>query len=263
MKKLTKLLAVFALLAGVLGVAANQKETVVAKAATVQTHRRVYVYLGGAWDNPGHMYIHYWNSGGDLTTWGNKPEMVNVLSDYYQGLFFYDLPINAATFMVVAYSGDTAEKNKSADILVNDLEVSGNYKAIAVGAWVADNTKRVVSIVENLPVNTWQAAAVLNNINSCSTSYASGYNAWPQLNDLFITPSTLDLNTVVTDNFGGDTTIGNKTTWLANQYNLDQAASPQRFSQFDNTKNIAALTTIGVMGLTALAGFYFLKTKKQ
>ena len=37
MKKLTKLLAVFALLAGVFGVATNQKETVVAEAATVQT----------------------------------------------------------------------------------------------------------------------------------------------------------------------------------------------------------------------------------
>ena len=214
------------------------------------------------------MYIHYWNSDGDLTLWADKPEMINAVSDYWQGLFFYDLPVSATGFMVVAFPGDTAEKNKSENIVVTELEVSGNYKAVAIEAWVNDSVKRVATVEENLPANSGQVAAILNNIDSCSSSYASGYNAWPQLNDLFITPSTLapstlDLNTVVTDNFGGDTTIGNKTTWLENQYNLDQAASPQRFSQFDNTKNIAALTTIGVMGLTALAGFYFLKTKKQ
>ena len=159
--------------------------------------------------------------------------------------------------------------NQTDDVLITDLNVGEDFFAVKIANAYTDTGggvwKRDAQLVTSLGgVSSEEAALVLNHIDSCSSSYAGGYNAWPpQLNDLFITPSTLDLNTVVTDNFGGDTTIGNKTTWLANQYNLDQAASPQRFSQFDNTKNIAALTTIGVMGLTALAGFYFLKTKKQ
>lgn len=62
-----------------------------------------------------------------------------------------------------------------------------------------------------------------DDIDSCSSSYAGGYNAWPQLNDLFISPSTLDGSTVVPDNFGDDTTIADKTAYLEAKYEYDQA----------------------------------------
>ena len=81
------------------------------------------------------------------------------------------------------------------------------------------------------------------------------------LNDLFISPSTLVGSTVVTDNFGGDTTITNKTAWLQAKYSLDGGSSSQRI--FDTPQNnVMAVAIIGVLGVSAIAGYYFLKTKK-
>jgi hypothetical protein len=193
------------------------------QAATVQTDRRIYVYLEGAWDNAGHMYIYYWG-GAEGTTWLSCPEMTNVVSDYWQGLFYYDIPMDVTGFLVKDLTGDVIKlSNQSADILVADLFVETDYKVATVKGWVADENKRVVGTADNAPMSSLQAAAVLNNVNSCSSSYASGYNSWPQLNDLFISSSTLDGSTVVPDNFGGDTTIAEKTAFLQTKYEYDQA----------------------------------------
>ena len=193
------------------------------KAATVQTDRRVYVYLEGAWDNAGHMFIHYWG-GASGTNWSSCPEMTNVVSDYWQGLFYYDIPMDVTGFLVKDLTGDVIKlSNQSADILVADLFVETDYKVATVKGWVADENKRVVGTADNAPMSSLQAAAVLNNINSCSSSYAGGYNSWPQLDDLFISSSTLDGSTDVPDNFGGDTTIAEKTAFLQTKYEYDQA----------------------------------------
>jgi len=193
------------------------------KAATAQTDRRIYVYLEGAWDNPGHMFIYYWG-GASGTNWSSCPEMTNVVSDYWQGLFYYDIPMDVTGFLVKDLTGDVIKlSNQSADILVADLFVETDYKVATVKGWVADENKRVVGTADNAPMSSLQAAAVLNNINSCSSSYAGGYNSWPQLDDLFISSSTLDGSTDVPDNFGGDTTIAEKTAFLQTKYEYDQA----------------------------------------
>ena len=62
-------------------------------------------------------------------------------------------------------------------------------------------------------MNGNELAQVLSHIQSCSSSYASGYNAWPQLNDLFVTPSTFTGNETVNDNVP-PTTINNKVAML-------------------------------------------------
>ncbi len=194
------------------------------QAATVQTDRRIYVYLEGAWDNPGHMFIHYWG-GASGTNWDSCPEMTNVVSDYWQGLFYYDVPADVTSFLVKDSTGNVSKaSNQSADIAISDLFLDGDYKVAAVKAWADDGNNRVVVAADNAPMSSLQAVAVLNNINSCSSSYASGYNSWPQLNDLFISSSTLDGSTVVTDNFGDATTIADKTAYLEAKYLADQAA---------------------------------------
>lgn len=263
MKKGLLGLFVFGLLFGAFGTATQSNEPVVAEAATVQTHRRVYAKLAGGWDNNGHMFIHYW--GGDAgTTWGSLPEMTYVLSDYYSGLFYYDLPVDVTTFMVSAYAGGTvAEKNKSVDITVADLLVGSNYKAATIGAWVADDTKRTFTAEDTLPMSSLQAAAVLNHIDSCSSSYAGGYNAWPQLYDLFIAPSTLEGSTVVTDNFGEDTTITNKKAWLETKYNEDQGIpSSGVITYLPDNKSLLSLLLLGIIGFTVLGGIFYLTKKK-
>lgn len=266
MKKITKLMAVVALLSGVFGVALTHNETIKAEAATAQTQRRVYVYLAGGWDSS-NMYIHYWG-GANGTTWGSNPAMTKVVSDYYQGLFYYDLNIDHTTFMVFANQNEGKESNKSVDISVASLFVGSNpsntdYKVAKVAAWVADGSKRLVSIENNAPMSSGQAAAVLNNINSCSTSFAGGFNAWPQLNDLFISPSTLIGSTVVTDNFGNDTTITDKTAWLQTKFSAD-GGTISGMRAFDTPQNnILTITIIGLLSLSAIGGYYILKTKKN
>ena len=195
------------------------------QAATVQTDRRIYVYLEGAWDNAGHMYIYYWG-GAEGTTWLSCPEMTNVVSDYWQGLFYYDIPMDVTDFLVKDSTGDVSKlSNQSANILVADLFVGTDYKVATVKAWANDGVARVVGTADNAPMSSLQAVAVLNNIDSCDSSYAGGYNSWPQLDDLFISPSTLEGSTVVIDNFGDDTTIAEKTAYLEAKYLADQAAA--------------------------------------
>lgn len=194
------------------------------EAATVQIDRRIYVYLEGTWDNAGHMYIHYWG-GAEGTTWSSCPEMTNVVSDYWQGLFYYDIPVDVTEFLVKDSSGNVSKvSNQSANILVSDLFVGTDYKVATVKAWVSDGASRITGVADNAAMSSLQAAAILNNVNSCSSSYASGYNSWPQLNDLFISPSTLEGSTIVPDNFGDDTTIAEKTAYLEARYLADQAA---------------------------------------
>ena len=194
------------------------------EAATVQQDRRIYVYLEGAWDNAGHMYIHYWG-GATGTTWESCPEMTNVVSDYWQGLFFYDVPVDVTDFLVKDSSGNVSKSsNQSANMSVADLLVEGDYKVATVKSWVSDGASRLTGVADNAPMSSLQAVAVLNNINSCSSSYASGYNSWPQLDDLFISPSTLEGSTVVPDNFGDSTTIAEKNAYLEAKYLADQAA---------------------------------------
>jgi len=191
-------------------------------AATVQTNQRVYVYLEGGWDTD-RMFIHYWG-GASGSTWASCPEMTQVVGDYWTGLFYFDLSMDTTTFCVKNVTGDVSiNSNQSVNILVSDLLVAGNYKAVAIGAWVANGTNRTATIVDNCPGNSGQIANVLAHINSCSSSYASGYNAWPQLNDLFISPSTLNLSETVLDQFGENTTIGDKKAWLETKYTLDHA----------------------------------------
>lgn len=193
------------------------------QAATEQTNRRLYVYLEGAWDNAGHMYIHYWG-GATGTIWSSCPEMTNVVSDYWQGLFFYDVPVDVTDFLVKDSSGNVSKSsNQSANMSVADLLVEGDYKVATVKSWVSDGASRLTGVADNAPMSSLQAVAVLNNINSCSSSYASGYNSWPQLDDLFISPSTLEGSTVVPDNFGDSTTIAEKIAYLQAKYEYDQA----------------------------------------
>jgi len=232
------------------------------EAATSQDNRRIYVYLEGGWDNAGHMFIHYWG-GAEGTTWKTCPEMTNVVSDYFQGLFYYDVPIDVTDFCVKDQSGNVSKtSNQSIDIAVADLFVEPDYKVATVKAWVKDEAKREAGVADNAPMSSPEAAAVLNHINSCSTSYAGGYNAWPQLNDLFISPSTLDGSTVVTDNFGPDTTIAAKIGYLQERY-TDQSPALNVIAMSNDEYRQTIIIITSVIGLTLLTGSYFFNRKKK
>lgn len=268
-KKLKRIGLIFSVAAlgvvtGVSVFASSPKQVSDVEAVTAQTNQRIYVYLEGAWDNNGHMFIHYWG-GAEGTDWESCPEMTNVVSDYWQGLFYYDVPTDVTHFCVKDQSGNVSNSkasNQSSDIAVADLFVESDYKVATVEAWVEDTVKRVAGVADNAPMSSLQAAAVLNHIDSCSTSYAGGHNAWPQLNDLFISPSTLDGSTVVTDNFGPDTTIAAKTAYLQARYNADQSSSTYSIGYFDNKASLPLIIGIALVGITGIAGLYILKKKR-
>ena len=232
------------------------------EAATTQTDLRIYAYLEGAWDNNGHMFIHYLG-GTSGTNWNSCPEMTKVVSDYWQGLFYYDVPIDTTTFLVKDSTGNVSKSsNQSVDITIASLRDGSNYKVAAVKSWVSDGAKREVTIADNAPGNSGQIAAILNHINSCSASYSVGYNAWPQLNDLFISPSSLDGNTVVIDNFGPETTISAKTAYLQARYTDDQASAGYT-THIENSSMLPVILIISLMGITSIAGFYLLSRKRK
>jgi len=167
--------------------------TEVQAAPTTQTKRRIYAYLEGDWTDD-KMFIHY-TGGTNASTWTSCPEMTQVVDDYYTGLFYYDIDIDHTTVVFKKLTGDLAKlSDQSVDVAVSDLFPTGNYKVAAVKAWVADDTKRAVTAEDTAPANSGQIAAILNHINSCSADYATGFNAWPQLYDLFIQPRYLEIS---------------------------------------------------------------------
>lgn len=194
-------------------------------AATVQTHRRVYVYLDDALSYMNDtIYIHYWG-GGEGSTWGSQPAMTIVLGDdFYGGMHYFDLPVYTTDFMISNGTSPSNEWEKSDDISIGSLFNGSNYlfaKILDATLGGTNDGRRNIEYVDFHSFSDGQAAAVLNHINSCSTSYAGGYNAWPQINDLFISHSTLNGSTVVTDEDRPDTTISDKCAYLQIWYNID------------------------------------------
>lgn len=260
MKKFTKILAVVALLSGVFGVALTQKETVQAEAKTAQTDRRIYAWTKEAWAYNGDVYIHYW--GGAANNFNAADKMTLVVNDHWNGLYYFDVPSAATSFLLKnAYTGDGTIK--TADINISDIFTGTDYKAVET--WGGGASVYYQTTVA-LP-NNGQVQAVLSAINSCSTSYAGGYNAWPQLDDLFITPNegkTDFASTTLNEPtpYGGiQPNIGEKISYLEAKYTVDQASSARLFIEPTN-KNTLAVVTIGVISVTSIAGYYFLKTKK-
>lgn len=198
----------------------------ISKALTMQTHRRVYAYLEGDWTLD-QMYIYYWGgSSVGAPTFENPRLMTQVLDNYYEGLFYYDVPVDHTHCLFRKSSGaQDGNHNQSQDALIAHTYVGNNYKAIKVGPWTADGTKRTITYVDTVPINGNELAQVLSHIQSCSSSYASGYNAWPQLNDLFVTPSTFTGNETVNDNVP-PTTINNKVAMLEQEYQKEHGTGP-------------------------------------
>lgn len=202
----------------------NEDKVVAPRAATTQVDRRVYVLMKSSANPWSAMYIHY-TGGAVPSSATNSPQMIEVVDTYEDGIFYYDIPSDMTTFIVKNTSGTPANlAGSSVDILVSDVFLVADFKVPYIDAFVAVGDARLVTFLGNLPVWDDEAAEILNVINSCSSSYAGGYNAYPQLDDLFIAPNTLNLSTIVTDTFGPSTTIGGKMTYLETRYNLDQGS---------------------------------------
>lgn len=121
--------------------------------------------------------------------------------------------------------------------------------------------------------------AVINSLlygyMTCSTSSINGFNAYAQLNDHFNlsgrtyleTDTVLDFTSELDYSTGrgtGATVLtSDKVAMMAYKYSIANPPAGLPLVTLDYKKNTAIITLVGTLSLSALAGFYFLKTKKQ
>jgi len=270
MKKLTKMLAAFALLVGVFGVAASQKETVVAEAAATET-KRVWMKnsITATWDKDGAgTAIHYWGGAAGTTFPG-----VRTNWDSANELVYFDLPSYVTHYMFVRVSGFD-EKNpttisdwgaKTADL---DYTASvGNYFDLSgpIG-WDGATTPgsfKLFGEEGNRPLLTTTTivsdlvAAIGDDKNLCDSISAGSVIT------LYNSLSTFELNQFSGFVFEGGFTGLQRLVYLSSYYDISLTPSSVRNVVSESKhQNISALVSIGVISLTSIAGYYFLKTKK-
>ncbi len=167
--------------------------------------------------------------------------MTKVLDDYFQGLYYYDVPVSHTHIKIHELVDSTKASDSSEEALIAHTYAGNNYKAIKVNPWVNDNEPRKIYYWDTVPCNSGQLAAILSHIESCESSYSSGYNAYPQLMDLFVDPSTFDGNTQVNDK-EVPTTITNKLNMLEKMYNTEYSDSLDccSFTGYTNSELIEA-----------------------
>ena len=268
MKMMNKVLATVGLVValGTATVVTTRKNEAPVNAATVQTERRIYAVAEANWGTT--MYAHYWgDASAPSTTFETAVPMTRTLSDYYNGLFFIDLPMDVTHVLFRQTTGAfTKQSDQSADLAIIDLFNTG-YKVAKVGGWVNDGTSRIVT-VDTAPMSSDQFAwGVFAWIDSCSTSYASGYNSYMQVRDVFYKVSTIDGTTTFDEQVGGHATglsIDTKMAMLLanfleereNMGNLNPLALP-------TTVDKGLIIFVGI-GLLSLTGFFiFKKTRKN
>lgn len=235
------------------------------EAAPAQTNRRLYVYTKDGWyqDTP---YIYYWGGGVASPDFNAAPAMTEVVNDWWNGLFYFDLPVAATNYLLknAAYGDGTV---KTDDLNVADAFPPNDYNIVET--WGGGGSVYLQPSLSNM--NAGQFAAILSKIDSCSYSYASGVNAYPQINDLFYTYATKTYHdtTYVPDqkNLANDSinvTITDKYNFIsARYYNQDLASAIFTGSNTNNESRLAIIILTSLVGLSTITGFYFLSRKRK
>lgn len=232
--------------------------------ATTSDHVRVYVYLDNGWTDWSGLtfYVHYWG-GTTSSDWASCPSMTKVVSDYYQGLWFYDLPADTTGILIKTAAGNVDNWRETENIDVTSYKPS-DY-VFYVKEAVSSNNKRWWDKVTTAGMNSGQLAAVLSTIHACDTDTGYGFNSWPQLNPLFVTPSTgRDDSTSLTNWNGQTSTIGATISMIRDNYNKANNIQ-SAYSVSDQNKvveDVSAVAAVGALGVMGVAGYFLLKKKK-
>lgn len=257
MKKFIRFLSVAALLAGVFGVVATHKEAVIAEAANEET-KRVWLHTTYVswWDGDlanALVGVHYWGG-----TSGSDWAGVQMSKDNANNLWYFDVPSDTTTvkFTRIKASDPTVEPfNKSVN---TNLPVNPNLTRFELwnstssgeqeGAWV-DFTPVTTTIVANF------AATIDTDVEACSSQ------ATQAAVDAYNALSTFEQDQFNVLNVGGGVTGLQRLNYLKSFYGIPTPLN-QNITQSNNDKNILAISIISVLSVSAIAGYYFLKTKK-
>lgn len=191
MKKIVCASLALLLVGGGLGLMSAKDAPMLETKAETMEVTRVFAYLKGGWDSDGSMYAYAYASGVEDVNYNAAwpgVKMTRVLEDYWQGLYYYDIPNDLPYTHVVFSSGqwDWKNSNKARDIALTEfVSEDGYYVAAGIEAWVDDNSPREVTF-SSVGMSVYQAAATFS---AAHVDVCNDYALYPLYRDLFITPS--------------------------------------------------------------------------
>ena len=294
MKKILRFLPVVALLAGVFGVATTKSDSIRADAAVTSADIRIAVVRPDWWKNDGaYQVLRLAPTTEDLTE--NVVDNITYVEiesytadTYYaegggfteyttDGVVFYDIPLATITGMYFDLARlsttDPAEatvlNNTGAELfnttMLNKIwRIWGNGNGVFRPEGMDAESRKVSNGVIN---------SLLYGYMTCSDSANNGYGAFDSLDTNFnLTGRTFSETDTVLDFINqSDYSLGrgagvtvltsDKIAMMQTMYNL--SLSPARITTVDFKKNTKLVFLISLIGMSALAGFYFLKSKKQ
>jgi len=222
-----------------------------AEAATTETSRLwAKIVNKDQWDADGAAtYIHYWG-GSSSTSWFGVP----INWDSTNDLVYFDVPSDTTGVIFVRVNKDrNGVWNQTAD-----LEATGHFNnwyfnltGYGGGEWKNDITIKTTKVVSDF-VETIDTAA-----EACSAENAQAavdaYNAL----------ATFEQNQFDVLSFGTPAKTGLQTlNYLISYYSITTPLNANVLGTSTN-RNIAIIVTVGALGLTTLAGFYFLSRKRK
>lgn len=260
MKKLFKHLT-FALLLGSLGfgLAQRNKDVVRADAASPTTHRVwVHTHYLEWWKNDdAETWLHYWGDDEPGTTWPG----IKMNHDAANDLYYLDVPTTVESAVVARVGpGNTTVHNQTVDI---DLITDGpHFNTRRVELWNSvKGGKNEFGTAPFNPVTTTAvsafAATIDTDAEACSVEAAQAaidaYNNLP----------TFEQNQYAALDVGGGKTGMDRLNYLKDFYNIKTPIGSSVSGKIPSSDNSATATLIiSALGVSSLAGYYFISKKK-
>ena len=272
MKKITKLMAVIALLGGVFGVALTRNGTIKAEAAAVTT-KRVWLYADSVswWENDpdtSSVGIYYWG-GTTSIAWAGTA----MLKDDANDLWYYDVPADTTfvKFTRIKKADPKNAYNKSVDInlFFNSIDHVNTYRfELSTSTINGELTGAMVLFtpVTSTVVNNFKAATDgLNGEGNPEDGICADTDKAGDLvtfyNDMLSTFERYQFNNLTV---GSGVTGLQRITYLSSLSSITaETTKLNTLTPLDTEKNIFALTLIGIIGLSSIGGYYLLKEKKN
>ena len=294
MKKILRFLPVVALLAGVFGVASTKSDSIRADAVVTSADIRIAVVRPDWWKNDdAYQVLRLAPTTEDLTdnVVANITyvEIESYTADTYyaagggfteyttDGVVFYDIPLATITGMYFDLARlsttDPAEATVWNKTGAEEFDTTMLNKIWRIwgdgnGVFRPEGINAESRSVSNGVINS-----LLYGYMTCSDSANNGYGAFDSLDTNFnLTGRTFSETDTVLDFINqSDYSMGrgdgvtvltsDKIAMMQTMYNL--SFSPARITTVDFKKNTKLVFLISLIGMSALAGFYFLKSKKQ
>lgn len=145
-------------------------------AVTVQTTRRIWA-IDQVWSN---LVLYNCDTGEEL-------QMTKVLPSYWNGLYFYDIPVS--TTKILFHNAISAwGTNQTVDVILSGDDAWDLSEGDVFYVWKNEDQKAGCS-TGVAGCSGAELGKILSYYNTCDPSYAYGYNAYDQVMLDFVTPS--------------------------------------------------------------------------